>query len=351
MLAKLHIQLPFELNILLGENYNIYTFEKDGYRITTEIPTSTGQGNPANSFDEMQINGKPCYPANVITFTFQKDSFLRDENSPIDPPKELVQETLNWFLGRLKFVAKAPQVKLIDFPHCQWRIVYLNDDLSELEETKGFIRGRGTSMFSITFLGCDTELWDLIYSLPDDFEPPAWHTLLLDARGALPHIGTSVVLSATALEIFIAELLEKLVKKTKIPKTLWSWLNNRDGKFSKEPSVEEKYDALLKLMTKNSLKTEHKLWKGFLELRNARNTFVHKGLAKVNGKELTVDEAQLLIANAELIIAKIREWIPERYRWPEINHTIELQLIKKFSNELSTPPDIQETQSQTEQGT
>lgn len=120
----------------------------------------------------------------------------------------------------MKYVTKAPQVKFIDFLRCQWRLTYLNDDDSELEQEDGYLRGRGSLNLSFSFLCCDPALWDSIFTLPVDFELPAWYALLVDSRGALPHVGTALVLAATALEIFIAELLDKLVLGTTIPNSL-----------------------------------------------------------------------------------------------------------------------------------
>lgn len=336
MLAKIHIVVPFDLTVPVGEEYKLYGFEEDGYRIFFEIPSSSGKPRSPEDPEQVEINGKSAMQADVITVCFQKESFERQIDSPIDPPEELIQRALNSFLTRLKYVAKAPQVKPIEFLGSRWRLQYLNDDGTELEQAEGFIRGRGTHNFSFSFLGCDSALWDHIFSLPEGFEPPAWHTLLVDARGALPHVGTAVVLAATALEIFIAELLNELAKQTSVPTELWNWINDR-GNWQKEPSVEEQYDLLLKVMIGHSLKEDNALWEGLKNLRSARNSFVHEGTAKLGRNNLSANDVLPLIARAEEIVARIREWIPEGCKWPLIEHNIQIRFSKVIVGP-SNPP-------------
>lgn len=242
MLAKIHVFLPCELSLPLGEEYKIYEYEEDGYQIYFDVPTKSDKPATLEAPDSITINGKPSVQADLITIVFQKDAFERRNGSPIDPPEQLIRKTLNSFLGRLKYVAQAPQLKIPDFPDCSWNLKYLNDDGSELEQAEGVKRRIAHRSFAFSYIGCDPSLWDSVFSLPNDFEAPAWHTLILDSRAALPHVGTAIVLAASALEIFIAELLDKLVRNTSIPDRLWGWINDR-GNWQKEPSVEEQFDV------------------------------------------------------------------------------------------------------------
>ena len=192
-----------------------------------------------------------------------------------------------------------------------------------------------TAQFSWSFISCDPKLWDLLHSLPDDFAAPAWSTLLIDARGALPHVGTAVVLAATALEVLIAELLTKLAAQSTLPKKLWSWVNDR-GDWQKEPSVDEQYSVLLEVLTGHSLKEDNGLWEGLKNIRNARNSFVHEGCARIGRNPVTNEDVAALIQKADLIAAKIREWLPENLRWPVFDHTVKLEVGKII---LSNPPE------------
>jgi hypothetical protein len=66
-----------------------------------------------------------------------------------------------------------------------------------------------------------------------------------------------------------------------------------------------------------TLKDEDTLWQAFQKLKNARNKFVHEGTPKIgNTAALTEMEALMLVGQAEAIVARIREWIPENLRWP-----------------------------------
>lgn len=336
MLAKLHVMVPFDLTLPLGEEYKVYTYEQDGYEIIFEVPSSSGKPASPEMPEHVLINGKPTVQADVLTITFRKESFARQSQSPIDPPELLIQRVLRSFLERLKYVAKAPQVKVIDFPGCPWQLKYLNDDGSELQKVEGLVRGRGTLKFGFSYICCDPALWDLLFSLPDDFAVPAWHTLLVDSRGVLPHVGTAIVLAATALEVFIAELLDRLVKQATVPEPLWAWINDR-GNWQKEPSVEEQFDALLKILSGHSLKEDNALWEGLKNLRSARNSFVHEGVSKLGNNPITAAETMQLIARADEIVSKIRDWIPENCRWPVFQHTIQLEVRKTISGP-SNPP-------------
>jgi hypothetical protein len=318
MLARLHMQLPFELTLPEGAQFKIYSFESQGYRVQIEVPIRSGKP-PA--VEHVTINEKPAFQADVLTITFRKDSFNRTAAAPeADPPDEFIRSVLDYFIGRLRYAAKAPHIRVPYFPRFPWVLEYLNDDGSALpgDPERKLIRRRISSASSVSLAACDPDVWDYIFSLPADFEPPTWHTLLLDSRAALPHVGTAVVLAATALEVFIAELLDVLAKESPVPNLLWDWINDRDNDHYKQPSVAEQFDTLLKVMTGHSLKDEDALWQAFQKLKNARNKFVHVGIPKTGEKASPVsqDDALALVGQAESIVAKIREWIPEKNRWP-----------------------------------
>jgi len=336
MLAKLHVLVAFELTIPQGETYKPYGHKDDGYNISFDLPSSSDKPRSSESPEYVEINGKSTIHADVINITFQKASFERAVGSPTDPPDLLIQKTLNYFLERLKYVSRYHLIKPIEFDSCQWTLNYLNDDGTELEKTEGLVRSRFRRNFSCSILGCDPALWDQLFTLPQDFEAPAWHTLLIDSMGSLPHIGTALVLAATALEVFIAELLNRLVKEANVSVDLWDWINDR-GNWQKEPSTEEQYDVLLKVMTGHSLKEDNALWEGLKNIRVARNSFVHEGVAKLGKATLSLQDTLPLLARADAIVTKIREWIPDSYRWPLIERTINIQMTKRLVGDSNSP--------------
>jgi hypothetical protein len=78
------------------------------------------------------------------------------------------------------------------------------------------------------------------------------------------------------------------------------------------------------------LKEEVPLWEAFKNLKTARNSFVHEGVARVGGVEINFDKAKALIKSASEIISKVREWIPADLHWPEFKHEIKIEMRQKL---------------------
>jgi hypothetical protein len=340
MLAKLHLQLPFELTLPDAVEFKLYSFESSEYRVQFEVPIRSGKPPVV---EHVTLNEKPAFQADLLTITFRKESFNRTAAPPeADPPEEFIQSVLDYFFGRLRYATNAFHVKSLNFSRCQSVLEYLNDDGSALPEDpqKKLIRRRIATKSSVSLVACDADVWDYIFSLPADFEPPAWHTLLLDSRAALPHVGTAVVLAATALEVFIAELLDVLAKGWPVPNMLWDWIKKRGNDIDKQPSVEEQFDALLMVMTGHSLKEERALWDSFQNLKTSRNKFVHEGIPRIGKNTPPVTEADALafIGQAEAIVAKTREWIPEKLRWPVYVPKSKLGFMMPFTMPFAVQP-------------
>jgi len=327
MLAVLHIGLPFSLLVPAETEYLLHPSELDGCQVIIEPPGRSDRPVAPEVPERILVNGKPAIVADLITITFRRESFDRRADSDIDPSIGTINAVLRSFLDRLKFVARAPQVRAIEFPLCPWYLRYLTDDRAELEKQDGLIRGRGTMKFAFSGIACDPALWNHVFSLPPQFESPPWHTLLVDSRGALQHVGTAVVLAATALEVFISDALHKVAVESAVPGPLWNWITDR-GDWQKEPSVDEQYSVLLQVLCGHSLKDEIELWDAFKHLRKARNSFVHEGVAKVGKKPLQSSEALALIERAEQIVATVREWLPEKHRWPTFEHSVQVEYQK-----------------------
>jgi hypothetical protein len=335
VLAKLNYRLPFEFAVPVVAEFPIYGFDLNGYSVDIEIPTRSGIP-PAVQEHQVFINEKLAFAADVLTVTFQRDSFNREIDSPIDPPVELINTVLHNFIERFRYVARASKVTHVDFPRGLWTIDYLNDDGSELtpDPERKLVRRRGSQHLHVSCVACDPALWASVFSLPANFQSPGWHSLLLDSHAAIPHVGTAIVLAATALEVFIAGLLDGLVKETVVPKQLWKWIKTRGNDFDKQPSVEEQFDTLLEVITGHSLKEDLGLWEAFQNLKTARNRFVHDGTPRIsrNSPPVSVGEALELLGQAEAIVAKIREWVPENRRWwPAHTSNIQIKIVAPFN--------------------
>lgn len=340
MIARLFVALPFHIAVPEGGQFRLFTYEDDGYKVTVFPPCRTDTPAQGEAPEAVSINEAPAFIANGLKIDFQKDHFDRSTGGPEDPPADVVRRAVDSFLERLRFVTRAQQISQLRWPYVPWRIRYLNDDESEFAEAPGLVRGRFACAFSVSVVGVNPDVWEQIHTLFPDVVTPSWDTLRLDAVAALPHIGTAIVLAATSLEVFIAEVLDGLAAKSPIPPDVWAWLNKRKD-FLKQPSVEEQYDSLLHLLAGHSLKEEGTLWEAFMNLKTARNTFVHDGVAAVGGSPVSIEKAGQLIAATDLVIKWVRQWLPKELKWPEFEPKIQLTVekqIKLFSRVPTTEP-------------
>jgi hypothetical protein len=239
----------------------------------------------------LRLNGKPAFEANVMRIDFQKEDFVRTAADPIDPPEDVIRRAVSDFHARLRFTTRAAHASTVSFPGNQWRLDYTKDDGSELEAQKGYVRTRGIIQFQWSFIGISSEIWDKVFALPSGFDVPVWDGLRLDALAALPSVGTALVLAATSLEVFISVLLNDLASRQSLSDSLWMWITTRDGRILQQPSVEEQFDVLLKELTGHTLKEDAALWEAFKNLKSARNSFVHEGVARVGKTTLSKDDA------------------------------------------------------------
>jgi len=336
MIARLHVLLPFPLTVPDGQEFPIYEYDDEGYSVRVLPPVRSDRVvSPQEELEQVRLDGAPAYQADALRIDFHKESFKRDKEqitseASLDPPHAVVRRAINSFLLRLRHVASAGHIRPIDFPACSWRIQYLNDDETELEPDAKLFRGVGTLQVSLRWTALNRPIWEDVYRLPVDFEPPPWEELLLDARNDLPRVGPAVVLAATALEVFIAHVLDRLAPRSPVPAPLWDWLNDRDDSHLRQPSVEEQYDTLLKVFTGHSLK-ENGLWDAFMNLKTARNKFVHEGIAKVGGAAVSPETAGRLVGGAFEIVATVRGWLPPDLQWPVFKHEVKFEAIKKLT--------------------
>lgn len=329
MLARLFLILPFDLTVPEGEQFSMYEYVDEGYGVRAFPPIRSDRPR-VSDVDELRLDGVPAFQADALRIDFHRETFGRAKDGPYDPPEGVIGRAINSFLIRLRHVARAAQIRPLDYPWGTWRIQYLNDDGTELDVDERLVRGRGALHVSFGWIALNKHVWEDVHRLPPDYEPPPWEELLLDAQSDMPRIGPAVVLAATALEVFVSRILNKLAEAGTAPRPLWDWINKR-GDYLREPTVEEQYDALLKFFTGHSLKDEPNLWESFRNLKTARNSFVHEGVATVGGTAVSIDTARKLVSAASEIISKVREWLPQPLHWPVFKHTIQIQARKKLT--------------------
>ena len=163
-----------------------------------------------------------------------------------------------------------------------------------------------------------------------DFTPYVWDSLLLDAHAQGEDANAAIVLANAALEAAVDFALEVLARSSKVSYQSYEWLANKRD-FTKQPSVKEKFDEMLYLIARRSLKTEEEqLWQAFLNLRDARNSMVHEGKAviKKGKKKVPVDSqvAADLTKEAAKIIHWLENLLPEELRRQKIKYDYEMNL-------------------------
>ncbi len=332
MLARVHILLPYVLIIPDEEKYKVYGHEVSGYKVRFYMPERSERADTYNDAENITVNEKTAHNADVLRIDFQKEEFERkiehkdDKDITYDPPIELIKEIANDFLNRLRYVTGASKIKPLYLPQVNWNIQYLNDDGSALPKKEGYYRGTLGRKFQFSYIAVNNEVWENVHSL-EPFRPlPVWKNLLLDAKGMLPEVGPAIILTFTALEVFISKTLDDIVNTGKMDNELWEWINGRGP--LKDPSIEEKYDFLSRYLIGKSIKEDNVIWESFKHLRKARNSFAHDGISKVGDTEVTSAEARDFIVKANKIINFIKDEIPSELGWPEFKHDIKVSFTQ-----------------------
>jgi hypothetical protein len=315
VLAKLQVSLPFEVAVLRDAQYDSEEYMEGSYLVKIEVPFCSGAPGRLDRPDEMLFDGQPCDSADALVIWFEKESFDRRVGHTMDPPDSLVQQVLDRFVRRLRFISEAKDARPFNFTSVRWSLTYLNDEKAALDKQEGLLRKRHGSRFTYSTIWCDHEVWNATRLLPTDFDVPAWHEILVDAQACLPHVGSAVVLAATALELFITEVLNRMAKNSNVAPPLWNWII---GRKANEPFVDEQFDTLLTVLCGHSLKEDPALWEIFKNLKSARNNYVHTGIAQVSREALPLspDQSQLLIQGARKIVERVTGWLPADARWP-----------------------------------
>ena len=321
MIARITIELPFSLTIPHNEEFELVSFKYQDYDICFHPLLHSDNVDKYSDTQEVRINGRETYNANVLHIVFRKENFDRTPNGVFEPPLELIEKVSNDFLVGLRYVLSADDIKKIYVGYTNVNVQYLNDDGTELGVNPSLVRSRASIITSFKVRALTKKVWNNIHSL-NDLEIEKWRILLLDSSSILPEIGPSIVLTFTALEVFISTILDKLASTKELDENLWNWINNR-GFFLKNPSIEEQFNFLCKYLTGSTIKENDKLWEAFKNLQSARNSFAHSGVAKIGKAEVEVDEAKArdFINKAHEMINYIKVNLPKEIQWQEFDNT------------------------------
>lgn len=337
MLARLLVHTPFHLCIPDGVQFDSIAYELDGCVVLEKPPMRSDLQSPLEPPpDLLKLNGHPAYDATVLVIDFHKDEFDRQKGPEAgllrDPSPATLQKAVNNLIRRLRYVTRGANITPIELTSRHTIVQYLTDDGAELEKNEALFRKQGIAPVKLAFGFCTPEVWKDVQALGPNFEAPIWSELLLDAEGALPHVGSAIALAATALERFINETLNDLAARMVQPPPLWAWLVNQPDP-DKLPSVADMFDELLKVFTGHSLKEDAASWEAMQNVKNARNNFVHGGVARIGkvAPELTVNETRVLLQKANAVVTRVREWLPTPAPWPPYSYgQMQLEARVKF---------------------
>lgn len=268
----------------------------------------------------IRVNGSSVLTADTLQFDLVSESFDRSPAAD-DPPWQLVFEIANGFISRVRVLAKVPHAVPLNPRTTIAEIAFLTDDEQEFEPTPdgSLIRHRYIGFFQVHTFWLGPDLWNESAKLPLLYSPAPWDRLLLDATRLMPDVGPAIVLAFSALETRVESALDRIAQFMGIRPALWEWINDREN-FWKEPSTGEQFDVLLHAVLGRSLKTDPRLWEGFANLRQARNTFAHDGVAVIGPNAVTEDKAQQLLGLAGEIIDWLEQFLPEGERRPRFNN-------------------------------
>jgi len=321
MIAQVSIQLPFILNVTDFENVELTTFFEDGY----EISFYPFLSHPDRKYGEaiIKINGKVTHYADILHIVFMKEDFERRELREFDPPESLIEKVANDFLLRLRYVTNNSIIKPIcDFSTTWKQVHYFNDDWSKITDNEADqIIIRMTDIKSAKVSPITEEVWNDVNSLEPFSITPSWNKLLLDSNAVLPEIGPAIILAFTSLEAFISNILDMAARYKQIDSGLWDWFYN-NAKFNKKPTIEDQFGFLCKYLLGESIKDTPHLWTAFKKLQEARNTFAHRGVSKIDGVTVDLQLARDLIVKAKEIIEFVRNILPEELKWKVYNYDI-----------------------------
>ena len=353
MIARVRILLPFTLSVRQGDRLKPEEFAHGDYTVriwppcvaavdlretqpVSPVPIRNvlenlvpGENQVATT--SIRMDGVPTIQANLLQIDFTKPEFDRRRlTRPVvidefeqhgDPSMQLAFAVANSFMARVRAVTRASQIRRISPRMTFWRLDYLTDSEEQLPLNPALFRRRQGAPFSFRVTGINEHIWTKTQALPPNFELPTWETLLLDSEALLPEVGPAIVLAYAALETFITWALDVLAPTVAMPNGLWGWINNR-GDWYKDPSVSEQFDRLLQILGNRSLKEDNRLWESLMNLKKARDSFVHQGKPVVGGRDLASEQAAGLVAPAKAIIDWVEELLPAAVHRPKLEKPI-----------------------------
>jgi hypothetical protein len=353
MIALSQVALPYELLVLPNQELPPLTYHGDReiegideFQVLVGPPyrsrlSESSPDEPAfdlNLFNPVDpqpadanvtVGGVPAVRCDAIAVRIIASHFERAQEAAYEVVQSLlavVCDAVNDLLQRLRVLARVTHMKPLTPDGLLFRVVLLDDSGAPVEAEEGKWRQMNSSgSVQIRQTAVTPAIWQELVDL-GEYETPPWDELLLDAMDLDVELGPSLVLAATAVETRIANALDVLASE-RVDGDLWTWINDRDDDFTKTPTVSEQLDHLLKTMGGRSLKDDSRLWQAGVQLRQARNTFVHDGRAMLGRRTktpVTQERARELVTQAGEIIDFIEALLPEDKRRPRLQNEVEV---------------------------
>jgi hypothetical protein len=301
---------------------------------------------PQPTSDDHTVDGVAAVACDVIAVQIAAPGYEFDRRrgegaSPVAVAlRALACDAANGALERIRVLANATHLRLLDPENVLFRLVFLDDAGRVLPKEEERFRQTWNGRTHIQYVAITETTWGQVAAL-GDYETPPWDELWLDAADLDADIGPSLVLAATAVETRIANALDVLARG-RLSDELWTWVKERDGDYTKTPYVADQLDVLLKDLGGRSLKDDNGLWEAGVHLRGARNSFVHEGrpmLGKAPKRELvTREKAGELIRQAREIMDFIEALLPEEERRPRIAREANVQVARYW--EIPAPREV-----------
>lgn len=330
MIARFRLVLPTRVVMRYSDNLEPHDVLFQGSRVRVYPPFQAARskhgtvdlGAPPTESPmpaDATVEGKPTFVADAIQVDLHGE-FDRRAGLDGSDVTGIALAVLSQFLSRFRSVSGSSFVAS-PRDRSTWSLRYLTDSGQDFEQADGLVRGRGSASIDLepqAWLA--PEVWDDLKSAVDAPQPPPSDELLLDAQEAWPHVGASIALAQTAIEVAIATALDVLagLNPTAIGPAAWQWFTHR-ADYRNNPSVAEELSDVLNLLTGKSLKREQVLWQHYVNLRKARNSFMHGGRATLsNNVAVTAEKALELINGARAIVDWIEALLPAQHRRPRV---------------------------------
>jgi len=355
VIFQANVLLPFELAVPVTATYDPVSFRMPPYLVTV-FPPQESLRHSAIRHDEpppfrteqaarlavnqeadpdVLLDAVPTVPSDLLTLQFRRPRFNRrawsggqeiDYLSWGDPsPADIVKAVNKWLLT-LRTIARNERIFAIQPLDLVCFGAYIRETGELLPHRNGFHRMKTLGGNSMVVNGLPADSWSLVAGLVGSYEPPAYETLLLDAKALLPAVAPAISLAYAGLEVFLDSALGQMPTARRLPKGYWEWQTAR----KRAPLPDEQLDSFLQLLCGHSLKNEEpSLWTAFKDLERARNSLVHTGTAEdATGVPVDAVRAMALVVSAQQIVDWVEALLPHDARLPrsDAKHEVAFKL-------------------------